>query len=336
MGLIRGRGQHRVFQGRRFSRQRQVQHNSGQVHRPVQQQSTNHTQATNKPAPANHPAPTNQSKPAPANNAAPPSGGTTKPAPATGTGSANQAAPANQTAAAKPQDNSAQGWGQKLFNGFSNLVGSENLGAIGVAGKQFKFSDNERKTAESGLAALRKMAGKDGVLTPDDRGNIIGQMNGALTQEKNRQVGAIADQKIAQAKANRPRFLQRLAPNAPLVSRIGAKKKAEAMRDPQHMATARNTALGQLNQGMKQMGMDTSAGVNMGQGLRNAQNLPPISMQDTKNFEQTMKMVEAKAKEMGLPEGKFKEGLSVKFLEEVLKGTPAIGLRPHQLHPFGQ
>ncbi|MGE0492181.1 MAG: hypothetical protein AB7S38_23420 [Vulcanimicrobiota bacterium] len=334
MGLIRGRGQHRpIFGGRRFSRQRPVQHQSSQVHRPVQQPQANHTQAANKPAPATNTAPATQSKPAPANNAAPAAQTASQPAPSTQTGSA---APANQTTAPKPADTSGQGWGQKLFNGFSNLVGSENLGAIGAAGKSFKFNDTERHTAESGLAALRKMAGKDGVLTPDDRGNIIGQMNGALTQEKNRQVGAIANQKIAQAKANRPRFLQRLAPNAPLVSRIGAKKKAEAMRDPQHMATARNTALGQLSQGMQQMGMNTSAGVNMGQGLRNAQSLPPISMQDTKNFEQTMKMVEAKAKEMGLPEGKFKEGLSVKFLEEVLKGTPAIGLRQHQLHPFGQ
>lgn len=219
--------------------------------------------------------------------------------------------------------------------GFSNKL-SEGLKKLSVAGKKFEFNDEEREKAQAGLSALTKMAGKDGVLTPEDRGNIIGQMDSAIRTEKNKTVSSIADQKIQQAKNNRGPLRKALFPNAPLVSKVGAKKKAEAMQDPQHMATARNQALGQLNDGFKDMGMKTDAPVNMNQGLQNAREMPSISMDDTNSFRDTMMMVREKAKAMGLPEGKFEKGLPVAFLKDVLDGKPAASLLKHQVNPFGQ
>lgn len=247
--------------------------------------------------------------------------------------STNSAAPSQTGAAGAEQKESI---GSDLFKGFSQILGGDNpLKTLTNATKPFEFDDKERKVAESGLDALTKMAGKDGVLTPDDRGNIVGQMDDAIRAEKNRTVSGIANQKIAQAKADRGPLRKALFPNAPLVSKVGARKKQEALRDPAHMQTARNQAVGQLNQGLKELGMDTSGPVNLNQGRQNAQGMPDISLQDTKNFESTMKMIQSKAKEMGLPEGKFEKGLPVKFLEDVLSGRPAMTLRQHQVNPFG-
>lgn len=214
-----------------------------------------------------------------------------------------------------------------MFSGFESLT---------KAGKSFEFDPQEREKAQAGLAALKKMAGEDGVLTPTDRENIIGQMDRALTQEKNKTVSSIADSKIQQAKNNRGPLRKALFPNAPLVSSVGNKKKNEALHDPQHMATARNQALGQLNQGFKDMGMPTDQPVNLGQGLNKARSLPSISLQDTNSFKDTMLMVKEKAKAMGLPEGQFKKGLPVAFLEDVLGGKPAMSLLKHQMMPFGK
>lgn len=213
---------------------------------------------------------------------------------------------------------------------------SSGLEKLSKANKSFEFDPKEREKAEAGLAALKKMAGEDGVLTPGDRQNIIGQMDQALTQEKNKTVSSIADSKIQQAKNNRGPLRKAFFPNAPLVSSVGNKKKNEALRDPQHMGTARNQALGQLNQGFKDMGMPTDQPVNLGQGLNKARSLPSISMQDTNSFKDTMLMVREKAKAMGLPEGQFKKGLPVAFLEDVLGGKPAVSLLKHQMMPFGK
>lgn len=227
------------------------------------------------------------------------------------------------------EESAAQNKAESLFG---NMFSSAQK-AFSQAGKTFEFDPKEREKAEAGLAALKKMAGKDGVLTPADRENIIGQMDQALTQEKNKTVSQIADSKIVEAKQNRGPLRRTLFPNAPLVSSVGAKKKAEAMRDPQHMATARNQALGQLNQGLKEMGMPTDQPVNMRQGLQTARQMPSISMADTNSFRDTMMMIKEKAKAMGLPEGQFKKGLPVGFLEDVLAGKPAASLLKHQMMP---
>jgi hypothetical protein len=218
--------------------------------------------------------------------------------------------------------------------GLSKLT--DGMKALTSAGKSFEFDDKERTRAESGLAALKKMAGEDGVLTPDDRGNIVGQMDSAIRDEKNRTVSQIANGKIQEAKSNRGPLRKALFPNAPLVSRVGAKKKQEALRDPQHMSTARNQALGELNQGFKDMGMKTDAPVNLSQGRQNAQQMSPISMEDANAFKDTMLMVREKARSMGLPEGKFQKGLPVAFLQDVLGGKPAASLLKHQVNPFGK
>jgi hypothetical protein len=223
-----------------------------------------------------------------------------------------------------------------LTSGLSKLFSGDGIKALTGATKSFEFSDEERKKAEAGLGALKKMAGKDGVLTPSDRENIIGQMNTALTAEKNKTVNSIANQKIQEAKNNRGPLRKALFPRAPLVSSVGAKRKAQALNDPQHMNTARNTALGQLNQGFKDMGMDTKEPVSFNRGLNAAQNLPPIGLNDTDAFKDTMLMVQEKAKSMGLPEGQFKKGLPVGFLEDVLGGKPAASLLKHQVNPFGK
>lgn len=179
------------------------------------------------------------------------------------------------------------------------------------------------------------MAGKDGVLTPEDRQNIIGQMDAALEAEKNKTVNSIAGAKIQEAKNNRGPLRKALFPNAPLVSKIGNKKRIEALNDPRHMQTARNQALGELNQGFQQMGMETKEPVSFQQGLQNARSLPSISMEDTAAFKDTMTMVRDKAKAMGLPQGKFEKGLPVAFLEDVLAGKRAMSLLQHQTNPFG-
>lgn len=206
----------------------------------------------------------------------------------------------------------------------------ELMNKASMATKKFEFNPEERKKALAGLEALKKMAGKDGVLTPSDRGNIIGQMDRALTAEKNKTVSRIADGKIAEAKNNRGPLRKALFPNAPLVSKIGNKKKQEALRDPQHMNTARNQALSQLNQGFQDMGMKTNEPVSFQQGLQNARQMPAISMEDTNAFKDTMMMVRDKAKAMGLPEGKFEKGLPVAFLQDVLDGKQAAFLAKYQ------
>lgn len=221
-------------------------------------------------------------------------------------------------------------------SGLSKLFSGEGLKALTGATQSFKFDDEERQQAEAGLAALKKMAGEDGVLTPSDRENIIGQMNGALTAEKNRTVSGIANYRIQQAKNNRGPLRKALFPRAPLVSKVGAKRKSQALQDPQHMTTARNTALGQLNQGFKDMGMDTQAPVSFQRGLNKARELPAISLNDTNAFKDTMLMVQEKAKSMGLPQGQFKKGLPVGFLQDVLGGKPAASLLKHQMNPFGK
>lgn len=236
---------------------------------------------------------------------------------------ATQSKPADESAA----QSKAQGLLGNMWNGLQSLS---------KAGKSFEFDDKEREKANAGLSALKKMAGEDGVLTPADRGNIIGQMDSALTSEKNKMVSRIADGKIQEAKNNRGPLRKALFPNAPLVSKVGARKKQEALNDPQHMATARNQALGELNQGFKDMGMRTEAPVSIGQGLQNARQMPSISLEDTNAFKDTMLMVREKAKAMGLPEGKFKEGLPVAFLQDVLDGKPAASLLKHQINPFGK
>ena len=102
------------------------------------------------------------------------------------------------------------------------------------------------------------------------------------------------------------------------------------------MNTARQTALGQLNQGFKDMGMDTNAAVSLPRGLQASREMPTISLDDTNAFKDTMQMVQQKAKEMGLPEGKFEKGLPVGFLEDVLAGKRAYSLRKHQVNPYGK
>lgn len=235
---------------------------------------------------------------------------------------ASQAKPSGESAA----ESKAQGILGNMWDGFKTL---------GNATKSFEFDDKEREKANAGLAALKKMAGEDGVLTPGDRGNIIGQMDGAIRDEKNKRVSQIADGKIQQAKNDRGPLRKALFPNAPLVSKVGARKKQEALQDPQHMTTARNQALGELNNGFKDMGMQTDAPVNLGQGRQNAQGMPSIGMNDTNAFKDTMMMVREKAKSMGLPEGKFEKGLPVAFLQDVLDGKPAASLLKHQRNPFG-
>lgn len=224
-------------------------------------------------------------------------------------------------------------------NKAENLLGnmfSNGLKTLTGATKSFEFDEKERERAQAGLGALKKMAGKDGVLTPEDRGNIVGQMDDALTAEKNRTVNQIAGAKIQQAKNNRGPLRKALFPNAPLVSKVGNKKRLEALNDPRHMQTARNQALGQLNQGFKEMGMETDAPVSFQQGLQNARALPGISLEDTNAFKDTMHMIRDKAKAMGLPEGQFKKGLPVAFVQDVLDGKPAALLLKHQRNPFGK
>ncbi|MFA5504600.1 MAG: hypothetical protein WC314_03140 [Vulcanimicrobiota bacterium] len=245
---------------------------------------------------------------------------------------AEKVAVSKEAAQSKPADEAAaqskaQGLLGNMWDGLKNLSN---------AGKSFEFDDKEREKASAGLSALKKMAGEDGVLTPADRGNIIGQMDSAITSEKNKTVSRIADGKIQEAKNNRGPLRKALFPNAPLVSKVGGRKKQEALNDPQHMATARNQALGELNQGFKEMGMKTEAPVSIGQGLQNARQMPSISLEDTNAFKDTMLMVREKAKAMGLPEGKFKEGLPVAFLQDVLDGKPAASLLKHQVNPFGK
>ena len=235
---------------------------------------------------------------------------------------ASQAKPSGESAA----ESKAQGILGNMWDGIKTL---------GNATKPFEFDDKEREKANAGLAALKKMAGEDGVLTPGDRGNIIGQMDGAIRDEKNKRVSQIADGKIQQAKNDRGPLRKALFPNAPLVSKVGARKKQEALQDPQHMATARNQALGELNNGFKDMGMQTDTPVNLNQGLQNAREMPSISMDDTNAFRDTMMMVREKAKSMGLPEGKFEKGLPVAFLQDVLDGKAAGTLLKHQKNPFG-
>ena len=58
--------------------------------------------------------------------------------------------------------------------------------------------------------------------------------------------------------------------------------------------------------------------------------MPSISLEDTNAFKDTMTMVRDKAKAMGLPQGKFKEGLPVAFLEDVLAGKRAFTLHKYQ------
>jgi hypothetical protein len=246
---------------------------------------------------------------------------------------ASKPRPSEETAA----KSKAEGILGNMFSSGGSLSKlTEGVKALTSAGKSFQFDDKERKRAESGLAALKKMAGKDGVLTPDDRGNIVGQMDSAIRGEKNRTVSSIANGKIQQAKNNRGPLRKALFPNAPLISKVGAKRKQQAMNDPQHMATARNQALGELNQGFKDMGMKTDAPVNLSQGRQNAQQMSPISLDETNSFKDTMLMVREKAKTMGLPEGKFQKGLPVAFLQDVLGGKPAASLLKHQVNPFGK
>lgn len=223
-----------------------------------------------------------------------------------------------------------------LSNGFSKLVSGEGLKTFANATKSFEFKGKERERAEAGLAALKKMAGKDGVLTPADRENIIGQMNSALTAEKNKTVNQIAGAKIQQAKNNRGPLRRAIFPKAPLISRVGNQRRMQALNDPQHMHTARNQALGQLNQGFKDMGMETKGPVSYQRGLQNAQSMPSISLEDTNAFKDAMHMVRDKAKAMGLPQGQFKKGLPVAFLQDVLGGKPAASLLKHQVNPFGK
>lgn len=246
-----------------------------------------------------------------------------------GTEKAEKSQPAPNPAEEKQPDKGAFSLGN-LSDGVSKLFSGEGAKMIQGATQKFDFDKKERERAEQGLAALKKMAGKDGILTPEDRQNIIGQMDAALTAEKNKTVNSIAGAKIQEAKNNRGPLRKALFPNAPLVSKIGNQKRLEALNDPKHMQTARNQALGQLNQGFKEMGMETNGGVSFQQGLQNARSMPSISLEDTNAFKDTMTMVRDKAKAMGLPQGKFKEGLPVAFLEDVLAGKRAFTLHKYQ------
>lgn len=359
MGRIRqGRAGRRLFSGRRSSSRNQSSRSRSQssTRRSAQTSNSSSTQST-RATPSGQTSQSHQTgQNKPSTKSESPTKSTTDQGVKTGTAAASK--PSEESAAkqkadslfsnmfggsekaeeSKPTPNSSDekkgdqgGFSlSSLSDGVSKIFSGENAKMIQGAAQRFDFDKKERERAEQGLAALKKMAGKDKVLSPEDRQNIIGQMDAALKAEKNKTVNSIASAKIQEAKNNRGPLRKALFPNAPLVSTIGDKKRMEALNDPKHMQTARNQALGQLNQGFKEMGMETNGGVSFQQGLQNAQNMPSISLEDTNAFKDTMTMVRDKAKAMGLPEGKFKEGLPVAFLEDVLAGKRAFTLHKYQ------
>ncbi|MCC6582054.1 MAG: hypothetical protein IT440_16605, partial [Phycisphaeraceae bacterium] len=49
--------------------------------------------------------------------------------------------------------------------------------------------------------------------------------------------------------------------------------------------------------------------------------------QDLNQFSESMDVIKSKAQELGLPEEKFRDGMSVDFLQGILENQPAIFLR---------